>query len=166
MFLNLSKQTKIFILLALGFLFSWPGQISYVGYAVSIVLMLVTLFLPIRVVPFVLLVLFLGTDIVQTSSEILVSGEKLTGSPWRLWIGPISPGIFMMLIYLAFLLRLGKTYILPGVRTFLIYAFGMGIVGCLLRILINGELGVPFSFVVSDLRMIVFFLLSTTIFYT
>jgi len=150
----------------MGYLFSWPGKIAYIGYVISICLLVCSVFLPIRVALFFLLTTFVGLDISQGQSELISSVESFIGSPWRLSVGPVTPGMLMMLVYLVIILRIWRVKILSEARYFLVYACLIGVAGFCIITLRNGGIGVPLSVVVSDIRMILFLMLSITMWFT
>ena len=146
----------------LGVIFAWRGPMAYIGYGVGALLMLGMLFLPLRVVLMLMLVVLVGPDIVEGQSEVAAGGAKLVGSPWRLGIGPMTPGMLHGLVYIAALRHLRVRNLMPVARPFALYSIIVGVIGAGVCVG-TWRTAIPVSTMISDLRMVLFWVIAIMI---
>jgi hypothetical protein len=156
-------MTSLCTVVVLGLLFHIPGEFAYLGFAASLILISGILLGPVPLSLALMLSAFAGPDIASYEALESTEIESLVGSPWRLGVGPLTPGMIQFVLYFALFLRIRAFRLLPGTKWFIIYAFLTGFAGLSGRLLTENELGVPISVVISDIRMICFFLIASMI---
>jgi len=150
----------------LGIIFSIHGSMYVLGFAVSVVLSCALLVCPIYYAGILLLLMLVGWDVSQVSKNLLSMGIQQVGSPWKIHIGPFTPGLIQMGLYVVVILRLRSHVLLSNFKCFIYYAVAIGLIGMIIHLLSFDSLQVPWSTVFSDARTIIFFTVSLVLWHS
>lgn len=119
-----SDQNKIIILYTIvGFVFSLLFRVTtdyiylfYLSSLISFFLLVSIIFIPLKYILYPLLILLISMpDITQSAEEVEEIGEKLSATPWQLFIGPITPafsifGLLLIAMYRIYLFKMINNY--------------------------------------------------------
>lgn len=105
--------------LVLSLLFRTTTDYIYLFYLSSLIsffLLASVFFIPLKYIIYPLLILMISMpDITQSAEEVEEIGEKLSATPWQLFIGPITPafsifGLLLVTMYRIYLFKMINNY--------------------------------------------------------